>query len=120
MNHPANYRGWFELGSVALDIHANRIDAKFIRETGVIQDEFTLTKGALPFRIVSGGLEGGQVRLSWSSVADRGYRVEFKRSLSDPSWDDLSGLLRANGAITTWSGTAPGAPGGFYRIWSAE
>src|SRR5437773_8967691 len=40
MDHPAMYRGWFQLGSVALDIHANRIDAKFIRETGAIDDEF--------------------------------------------------------------------------------
>jgi len=120
MNHPANYRGWFELGSVALDIHANRIDARFIRETGVIQDEFTLTKGALPFRIVGGRIEGDQVKLSWSSVADRGYRVEFKRNLTDPTWEDLSGLLRADGPVTAWSSPAPRDPGGFYRIWSAE
>ena len=120
MDHPAMYRGWFQLGSVALDIHANRLDAKFIRETGAIDDEFTLIKGATPFRILSGSLESGQVRLSWSSVADRSYRVDFKHSLTDPEWEDRSGLLRAQGPIMSWSGTVSGTSGGFYRIWSAE
>jgi hypothetical protein len=120
MNHPVMYRGWWQLGSVALDIHANRLDAKFIRETGAIDDEFTLVKGGTPFRILAGRVRGTEVELTWSSVADRSYRVEFKQNLTDPDWEQRSGLIRAEGPVTTWSGNVPAAPGGFYRIWSAE
>ena len=122
LNHPATLRSAFVLGSVALDVHANRIDVRFIRETGAIDDDFTLVKGASPFRIlrVQGG--GGQFALRWTAVADRGYRVEFKAALSDPGWQDVSGLLRADGPVLGWSGAvpSPATAGGFFRVWSAE
>src|SRR5207247_2247145 len=74
LNHPAMYRSLNRLGSMALDIHANRLDAKFIRETGDIDDEFTLIKGASSLRILSTVIDGGKVSLSWASVADRTYQ----------------------------------------------
>jgi hypothetical protein len=45
LNHPAMFISLNELGSMVLDISGNRLDAQFLRETGAIQDHFTIIKG---------------------------------------------------------------------------
>jgi Big-like domain-containing protein len=45
LNHPAMFISLNELGSMVLDIDGNRLDAKFLRETGAIEDHFTIIKG---------------------------------------------------------------------------
>ena len=44
LNHPAMYASFSELGSLVIDIDGPRLDARFLRETGVVRDYFTLTK----------------------------------------------------------------------------
>ncbi len=120
LNHPAMYRSLNRLGSMVLDIHANRLEAKFIRETGAIDDHFTLIKGAPSLRILSATIHSGQVSLRWASVADRTYRVEFANDPAATLWQDASGPIRADGPETSWSvQETAGSSGGFYRVWSA-
>lgn len=45
LNHPAMFISLARLGSMVLDISGNRLDAKFLRENGVIDDSFTIIKG---------------------------------------------------------------------------
>jgi hypothetical protein len=45
LNHPAMFISLDRLGSMVLDIEGNRLDAKFLRETGAIDDHFTIIKG---------------------------------------------------------------------------
>lgn len=45
LNHPAMFISLNNLGSMVLDVNGNRLDAKFLRETGAIADTFTLLKG---------------------------------------------------------------------------
>ncbi len=45
--HPVMYLSELDLGSVILDISANRLDAKFINGAGVVDDYFTIEKGPL-------------------------------------------------------------------------
>ncbi|GEM_PF-1468640 len=45
LNHPAMFISLSNLGSFVLDINGNRLDAKFIRETGATADYFTIIKG---------------------------------------------------------------------------
>lgn len=45
LNHPAMFISLNELGSVALDINGNRLDARFINDKGQIRDYFTIIKG---------------------------------------------------------------------------
>lgn len=45
LDHPAMYLSLNELGSVALRLHADRLEAKFISSTGATRDYFTITKG---------------------------------------------------------------------------
>ncbi len=44
LNHNAMYYSVAELGSCALEVTGNTMDVKFIRETGVIEDYFTIVK----------------------------------------------------------------------------
>lgn len=46
LNHPAMVVGMARLGSVVLDVDGGRLDAKFIRETGAVDDFFTIVKGS--------------------------------------------------------------------------
>ncbi len=44
-DHPAMYEGLNRLGSVVLDFDGNRLDARFLDETGVVLDHYTMIKG---------------------------------------------------------------------------
>lgn len=48
LNHPAMFISLNNLGSMVLDVDGNRLDARFLRETGAIADSFTILKGAVP------------------------------------------------------------------------
>ena len=44
LNHPAMFISLNNLGSMVLDIHGPRLDARFLRENGSVADSFTLLK----------------------------------------------------------------------------
>ena len=46
--HPAMYLSVLHVGSLVLDVDGDRLDAKMIRETGVVDDYFTLVKSSAP------------------------------------------------------------------------
>jgi hypothetical protein len=46
LNHPAMFVSLNQLGSMVLDVHGDRLDATFLRETGVVADSFTIIKTA--------------------------------------------------------------------------
>jgi len=64
LNHPVMYRSRNLLGSVVLDFDANRLDAKSLLSTGVIDDYFTMTKGANPLRILAAQASGPDLLVS--------------------------------------------------------
>jgi UDP-2,3-diacylglucosamine pyrophosphatase LpxH len=45
LNHPVMYISLLKLGSMILDISHTKLQARFLRETGAIDDNFTITKG---------------------------------------------------------------------------
>ncbi len=47
LDHPAMVRSLGRLGSLVIDVDAGRMDVRFLRETGAIEDEFTILHGAL-------------------------------------------------------------------------
>jgi uncharacterized protein (TIGR03437 family) len=53
LNHPAMFVSLNNLGSLVLDVDGNKLEAKFLRETGVIADSFTMMKGVTPREAVS-------------------------------------------------------------------
>ncbi len=119
LNHPAMFIGMSKLGSMVIDVNGQRLDAKFIRETGVIDDYFTIIKGAPPepVRIATFTIEGSTVHASWKSIAGQSYRIERKDGLNHQEWIPISGSITASGATSRWSGPAtPGTDKSFYRV----
>jgi acid phosphatase type 7 len=48
LNHPAMFISLNSLGSMVLDVNGDRLDARFIDQTGATRDYFTVTKGGAP------------------------------------------------------------------------
>ena len=47
LNHPAMVVSLNNLGSMVLDFNGNRLDAKFVRETGALDDSFSIIKNGV-------------------------------------------------------------------------
>ncbi len=117
--HPAMFIKLKQLGSMVIDVDGPRLDAKFLRETGVIQDHFTILKGgpAEPVRLATLRHQGGNVAAKWKSKAGKSYRLEPTANLDAPSWTAISPAILATGATTSWTGPA-GLPAdkSFFRV----
>jgi len=117
--HPIMHTAMLRMGSLVLDIQDHRLDAKFLRETGEIDDHFTILKGAqpAPLRVVKTQAADGQVVIHWKSLAGRTYRVEMTKNLETPQWNSISEDVQATGATTAWEGAALTESGqAFLRI----
>jgi hypothetical protein len=117
--HPIMYEALLEMGSLVIDIDGQRLDAKFLRETGVVQDYFTIIKGAAdePLRFVTIRLQDGLIKAQWKSVVGHTYRIQKTASLENPAWIDQSEEIVATGATSSWSDLAePGADKVFFRV----
>ncbi|MBI2931757.1 MAG: metallophosphoesterase [Planctomycetes bacterium] len=53
LNHPAMFISMNNLGSMVLDVDGGRLDARFLRENGMIADRFTIAKGPMPLTLTS-------------------------------------------------------------------
>lgn len=118
-HHPIMYFDELEVGSMVIDIKGNRLDAKFLRETGAIDDHFTIFKGVAPesLRICAFDVKNGNVTVRWKSVAGETYRVQQCTTIDAPAWIDASGVIAATGATSTWTGTVAAADTQrFYRV----
>src|ERR1051326_487173 len=106
-------------GSLVVDIDGHRLDAKFIRETGAIDDSFTIIKGAPPepLRLATLTVGFGTVIARWKSIAGHNYQLQSTPSLDAPQWTALGAPVTATGATTSSTNAAPnGAAQGFYRV----
>jgi hypothetical protein len=121
MDHPAMYSSILQLGSVILDIDGNRLVSRFVRETGEIQDTFTMVKetpddsGQVP-RITDTKAVAGWITLTWNSQPGVCYVVQRAASLTS-QWEDVSEVLSAQGSVQSWKVQCEtGVPARFYRI----
>jgi hypothetical protein len=92
LNHPAMHVSLNELGSLVLDIHSNRLDATFLRETGATNDSFTILKvnSTTALRILSATLNSsGHCTLHWASVGGLRYRVSYRDGDPHGAFTDL-------------------------------
>jgi hypothetical protein len=116
--HPAMFFDELEMGSLVLDINGNRLDATFLRETGAIDDTFSIIKGDPdPFRFYTFVVQDGQVSASWKSHAGQRYQIERTDNLETPDWQPVGDPITANDIITTWADVLPSnTTRGFYRV----
>jgi hypothetical protein len=79
---PAMHVTLLELGSMIIDVDRNRLHARFLRENGLIQDEFTLIKAdqrpAAPLGLVALPTGPSEIALSWTPGSSNhlGYLLE--------------------------------------------
>jgi len=107
-HHPVMFTDQVQLGSLVLDIYSNRLDAIFLRETGAIDDYFTIIKGN-PRPLVWSGLSDSTTwdlsMQNWSNTVAQTngdhYRTGDFVQFDDASTNrtiTLCGLLMPSGA----------------------
>ncbi len=112
LDHPAMFISLSVLGSVALTVNGNRLDAKFIRSNGSVADEFSIQKGTFPRDIdVSPNSHAyGSVPVGTSKVQTFAVRNVGGASLKVSS-TKLTGGESGEFAITQGGGSFTLAPG---------
>jgi YD repeat-containing protein len=62
-------------------------------------------------------VSGGDTLVEWQSVSGRMYRLQFKNTLTDATWQAVSGDVTATGATASKTDpTSPGQPRRLYRV----
>jgi hypothetical protein len=70
---------------------------------------------AVPPTIDSAIVTDDTVTLSWSSISNRVYRVQYKNSLTDTNWTNLPGDVTATNGVASKT-DALGTSNRFYRL----
>ncbi|HEY6168655.1 MAG TPA: hypothetical protein VI454_11485, partial [Verrucomicrobiae bacterium] len=79
----------------------------------------TLRTVFVPFRVTTTLTAGGaQTLVAWPSVAGHRYQLQVKNALTDAAWQNLGGVLTANGQ--SLSQTDSTAASRFYRVLVVE
>jgi hypothetical protein len=119
LDHPAMCVARNELGSLVLDIDGNTLEAKFLRETGDVEDYFSIVKGVGSLRITSIVISGDTLTLTWNSLPQNVYYVQRAADLDSPVWTTISPSIQGRPTSTSWSHSITGVPAhAFYRILS--
>jgi Calcineurin-like phosphoesterase/Purple acid Phosphatase, N-terminal domain len=117
-HHPAMFASILETGSLILDVDGNRLDGKFLRESGAIEDTFTIIKQTVPqpLRVTSINVVNGLVTLQLNTVPGRSYRIERTLNLGPATWVPAGADFLATGSTTTWTvPVPPNATKAFYQ-----
>jgi hypothetical protein len=106
LNHPAMFISLNQLGSMVLDVDGNTLHAKFLRETGVIDDYFTMQKisvsSTVPPAITTTSLP--------DAIRTVPYSASFEATGDQPIvWSHVSGTLPP-GMVFHPTGTYYGTP----------
>lgn len=62
-------------------------------------------------------IKGGRATLSWTSIANRTYRVAYKDDLNAPEWKNVASAITAQSNLSTWTDDGAGqAPSRYYMV----
>ncbi|HEC07663.1 MAG TPA: metallophosphoesterase [Thiolapillus brandeum] len=98
--HPVMIASSATLGSLVLDINDNRLDARFLTDSGSIYDHFTLLKNngttpappAAPDQLTATAGGPDRIDLSWHDNADNEDAFVLERSLDKQIWTETASL----------------------------
>ena len=122
LDHPVMFTSLNELGSLIIDVDDKRLHTRFLRENGLIDDFFTLSKEPTGLQIVSVTVTNsgvnGEVTITWSSIAGKSYQVWRADAIDAPTPTWLpAGLVPAVSSSTSWTGPIlPPQSAAFYRV----
>lgn len=117
--HPAMYHDELETGSLVIDVEGDRLDMQFLRETGAVDDSFTLLKSnePEPLRIVKLQTDSRQLTLSFRTMIGRRYHLQQNQALGLDGWESLGESVEATGALTQINLPVSRESGaGFFRV----
>jgi hypothetical protein len=66
--------------------------------------------------VVTAGLSGGNVTLSFLTQSGFSYQVQYKNNLTDATWTSLGSALSGNGSVQSASDPTAGNAHRFYRV----
>jgi hypothetical protein len=118
LNHPAMFISLNSLGSMVIDVDGNRLDAKFIDQSGVARDYFTLVKGVsaptAPSGLGASAVSSTRVDLAWTDNASNEDGFQVERS-TDGTTFTPHGTAGANATAYT-DATAQPSTTYWYRV----
>ena len=117
LNHPAMRFSESGLGSLVLDVDGPTLQASFLRETGAIDDSFTIVKidAQAPPRLLAVHPQPGALQLRWIAKPGAVYQIQWSEDLAQ--WQVLEAAFRPPDYRATWSTTIdPFVTSGFYRL----
>lgn len=131
LNHPAMFVSLNVLGSMALDVDGNRLDAFFVDDTGAVRDRFTMLKGAgrAPRPVPDGATvagtpataakAGGALRLAWDVAAcTPSTAYHLLHGFGSPGAPLVpSGARCGLGVLGRYDWTPPAMPVGESLLW---
>ena len=98
--HPVMIASSATLGSLVLDVNDNRLDARFLTDSGSVYDHFTLLKNnsstpvppAAPDQLAGTASSTNQIDLAWRDNADNEDEYIIERSLDSKGWASAATL----------------------------
>ena len=58
----------------------------------------------------------GSVNLTWTSMTNLAYQLQYKTNLAQTNWINLGSAINASGGVVTATDVSPADPQRFYRI----
>lgn len=113
LNYPAMYFSENALGSVVLDIDNDRLNATFLRQTGAIDDEFTIVKRDIEFAGIQWNKTSAMMVLT--NVASKKSNV-IQASSTFSNWVALVTNSVTSNNFRFINIQAPGFNYRFYRV----
>jgi len=111
LNHPAMFISLNQLGSLVLDVDGDKLDAKFLRETGAIDDQFTIVKRDVEFTSIK-PVAGGVQLLATNVAASKTNIIQASSTLS--TWVSTSTNVSKSNQFQFFQATNSDLK--FYRI----
>ena len=113
LDHPAHFYVALNWGSVVIDVDRGQMDVKFLRETGAIDDYFTLTRAVIDL------LPGPTAMITRVGAVDSAFTggsgswtVEFSEDVINVTNDDFS-LSTFGDAVVGTGPTVTGGPASY-------
>jgi hypothetical protein len=67
-------------------------------------------------RILSITATNGMATVTWASISNQAYQLQYKDALEDSIWNDIMPGVLASGPITSITNAVGGSPKRFYRV----
>ena len=81
-----------------------------------VNGTLTVTNAGALFKITSITVTGGVATITWNSVSNQTYVLQYKDDLAGTNWIEVASTILASGPSTSTTNLLGGAPQRFYRV----